>query len=83
MCSSDLDPEYDINTKGNESLNITRNAHTVLRLCKNLGAVKTKNDYVGGIAGKSSLGTITLSQNYGDVTAADGSYAGGIAGSSS
>ncbi len=77
------DPEYDIDTKGNESLNITRNAHTVLRLCKNLGAVKTKNDYVGGIAGKSSLGTITLSQNYGDVTAADGSYAGGIAGSSS
>ena len=76
------DPEYDIDTQGSKSFNITRNAYAVLSLCKNLGNIKVKNDYAGGIAGKAGIGLIKDSQNYGDVASADGSYAGGIAGSS-
>lgn len=76
------DPEADIETYGSRSLNLTRYLWAVVENCKNSGKVVAVKDYAGGVAGKASVGAISASENYGDVTVQDGSYAGGVAGES-
>ncbi len=77
-----LDPEQDLSSDEERTLNITRNAKAVVSNCANEGDIVTKKDYAGGIAGKANLGALIGNQNYGDVGSEDGSYIGGITGSS-
>lgn len=76
-----LDPEKDVDVSGDKTLNITRNASASIHTCRNEGEVRVKNDYAGGIIGKAALGAVIENENYGNIIAADGDYAGGIAGS--
>lgn len=77
-----MDPEEDIDSYGDKSLNMTRHVQAVVRGCRNDGDITVKNDQAGGIVGTARLGAVAGNQNYGDVQAEDGDYAGGIAGSS-
>lgn len=77
-----LDPEQDLESDEEKTLNVTRNARASIQGCLNRGDIQVKSDYAGGIAGRANLGALAMNQNYGDV-AAEGDYAGGIAGSSS
>ncbi|MDO4329997.1 MAG: hypothetical protein Q4C66_11770 [Lachnospiraceae bacterium] len=77
-----LDPEQDLGSDEEKTLNVTRNARASIQGCLNRGDIQVKSDYAGGIAGRANLGALAMNQNYGDV-AAEGDYAGGIAGSSS
>ena len=47
---------------------------------RNDGTVESKKDNAGGIAGYEAVGMITHCENYGNITATDGGYVGGIAG---
>ena len=77
-----MDPEEDIDSYGEKSLNMTRYVQAVVRRCRNDGDVTVKNDQAGGIVGTAKLGMVAGNENYGDVRTEDGDYAGGIAGSS-
>lgn len=78
-----IDPEGDIEQKGDRSLNFIYQSRTVVRSCTNNGEVKSKKDCAGGIAGTMDTGCIINSYGYGNVSSTDGSYVGGIAGKSS
>ncbi len=78
-----LDPEQDLEAEEEKTLNSVRNAKAQVKGCINRGDIQVKNDYAGGIAGKANMGALIQNQNYGDILAEDGSYAGGITGSSS
>ena len=78
----DFDPEDDITLTGAESFRIEQSVKAVVRESRNLGAVKGKKDYVGGIVGKADFGAVVSCESYGAVDSAGGSFAGGIAGSS-
>lgn len=77
-----LDPENDVEIDGDSSLRIDRTAKAVVRGCTNRMDVVATNDYAGGIVGRADAGALNGNYNYGDVTSTNGSYAGGIAGSS-
>ena len=77
-----LDPEQDLEAKEERTLNVTRNIKAIVLECINWEQITVTNDYAGGIAGKANLGALIQNQNYGDITAEDGSYVGGITGSS-
>ncbi len=77
-----LDPEQDLEADEERTLNVTRNMRAIVTGCINRQQIEVKNDYAGGIAGKANLGALIQNQNYGDITAEDGNYAGGITGSS-
>ena len=77
-----LDPEQDLEAEEEKTLNTVRNAKALVKGNINRGDVQVKNDYAGGIAGKANLGALIQNQNYGDILAEDGNYAGGITGSS-
>lgn len=77
-----LDPERDLEVEEERTLNVTRNIRAIVLDCKNQDEITVTNDYVGGIAGKANLGALIQNQNYGDIVAEDGNYAGGITGSS-
>lgn len=77
-----LDPEQDLEAEEERTLNAVRNAKAQIRGSINWGGIQVKNDYAGGIAGKANLGALIQNQNYGDIMAEDGNYAGGITGSS-
>lgn len=77
-----LDPEQDPEAEEERTLNAVRNAKALVKDSINRGDVQVKNDYAGGIAGKANLGALIRNQNYGDILAEDGNYAGGITGSS-
>lgn len=77
-----LDPEQDLEAEEERTLNAVRNAKAQIKGSINRGDIQVKNDYVGGIAGKANLGALIQNQNYGDIVAEDGNYAGGITGSS-
>lgn len=79
----DFDPEDDITLTGAESFDVERTVKAVIRESRNLGAVTGKKDYAGGIVGKADFGAVISCESYGDITSTDGSYVGGIAGSSS
>lgn len=79
---SDLDPEEDVEEIGKESFNFHYETRAILFGCENRGDVTSKRDGAGGIAGRMDLGYILSCQNYGKVESSEGSYIGGIAGSS-
>lgn len=77
-----LDPENDLEIDGDASLRIDRTARAVVRGCTNRMDTVSTNDYAGGIVGRADAGAVSGNFNLGDVEATNGSYAGGIAGSS-
>ncbi len=76
----DFDPEDDLKKLGDKSLNQKYQTKAVLRDAVNYGAIKAKKDYVGGIVGEMSMGSLYDCQAYGTVTSDSGDYVGGIAG---
>lgn len=62
---------------------ITRHVLAAVFASRNTADVTVKGDYAGGIAGRADYGVIAQSENYGDILADEGMYAGGIAGFSS
>lgn len=48
--------------------------------CENVGTVKGKRSYVGGICGRMDLGLITKCRGYGRIASEAGDYVGGITG---
>lgn len=78
-----FDPENDVEIDGDTSLRIDRTARAVVQGCINRMDVVSTNDYAGGIVGRADAGALRGNCNYGDVKTVNGSYAGGIAGSSS
>lgn len=79
---SGLDPELDLEAEEERTLNVTRNMKAIVSSCINRQEIQVKNDYAGGIVGKANLGALIGNQNYGDIVSEDGSFAGGITGSS-
>lgn len=77
------DPEGDIDKVGERSLDFMYQSRTVVRDCVNKGAVTSKKDGAGGIAGSMDTGCIISCTGLGNVKSTDGSYVGGIAGKTS
>ena len=77
----DFDPDTDMTSVGEYSLNFHYQGRALVSECVNSGAVNGRNDYAGGIVGLAELGRITACEGYGAVST-DSSYAGGIVGSS-
>ena len=75
-----MDPEDDISSELSNLELRTYQAKAVVQDCTNLGIIDGKRNCVGGICGKMDMGIILLSHNFGDVSSAEGSYVGGIAG---
>lgn len=80
---NDLDPEDDYHTAGSDSMNFKLKSRVVIRGCANYGEITGKKQGVGGIVGNMEMGSVLSSWNYGNVTAADATCVGGIAGASS
>lgn len=75
-----LDPENDFNLDEYDlSLDFSYKERLVIRQCKNYGSVTGKTDYVGGIAGEMTLGSIMECLSSGQITGS-GTMIGGIAG---
>lgn len=79
---NDLDPEDDFHTAGSDSMNFKLKSRVVIRGCANYGEITGKKQGVGGIVGNMEMGSVLSSWNYGNVTAADATCVGGIAGTS-
>ena len=79
---NDLDPEDDYHTTGSDSMNFKLKSRVVIRGCANYSEVTGKKQGVGGIVGNMEMGSVLSSWNYGNVTAADATGVGGIAGTS-
>ena len=77
-----LDPEQDLDTDQEKTLNTVRQAKATVQGCLNEGDITGKRDYIGGVVGKANMGALISNQNYGDITSANGDYVGGITGSS-
>ncbi len=75
----DFDIDEDVNTVGRHSMDFHYQARALVYDCINRGAVTGKNDYIGGVAGRTHMGQIKACENYGTLDT-DGSYVGGIAG---
>ncbi|MBP0957187.1 MAG: hypothetical protein J5997_07465 [Oscillospiraceae bacterium] len=78
-----FDPEGDIDKVGERSFDFMYQSRTVVRDCVNKGAVTSKKDGAGGIAGSMDTGCIISCTGLGNVKSTDGSYVGGIAGKTS
>ena len=78
----EFDPEDDLKQQGDRSLDVWIQASAVAYQCVNVGAVTAKKDNAGGIAGRMDLGAIDSCENNAPVSSTDGSYVGGVAGSS-
>ena len=79
---NDLDPEDDYHTTGSDSMNFKLKSRVVIRGCANYGEVTGKKQGFGGIVGNMEMGSVLSSWNYGNITAADATGVGGIAGTS-
>ena len=79
---NDLDPEDDYHTTGSNSMNFKLKSRVVIRGCANYGEVTGKKQGFGGIVGNMEMGSVLSSWNYGNITAADATGVGGIAGTS-
>lgn len=79
----DLDPEDDITLNGDRSINFSYNVMDIIENCENSGRITAKKNYCGGIVGKMDMGLVKNSLASGTVSAASGSYVGGIVGYSS
>ena len=78
----DYDPEDDLTTSGDRSLNFRYQAAALTEACVNSGQVTGKKDCVGGIVGRMDLGTVSQCESYTSVESTGGDYVGGIAGAS-
>lgn len=78
----EFDPEDDLTQQGDRSVNFLIQARAAVFRCVNAGPVTSKKDNAGGITGRMDLGRVQSCESYGDVTSTDGSYVGGIAGTS-
>ena len=76
----DYDPEDDLTTSGDRSLNFRYQAAALTEACVNRGDVAGKKDYVGGIVGRMDLGTVSRCESYAPIESSGGDYVGGIAG---
>lgn len=77
-----FDPEGDIETVGERSLDFMYQSKTVVRGCVNYGEVISKKNCAGGIAGYMKTGCLISCAGFGNVSSSDGSFAGGVAGQS-
>ena len=75
----DLDPEEDISTSGDTSLDYVLRVRCIINRCRNEGTVRSRNSCAGGNCGRMELGIILGSENTGTVEAGS-DYCGGIAG---
>lgn len=75
----DLDPETDIKTTGDTSLDYIFRVRCIMDNCTNNGDVDARDSYSGGIAGHMEMGLVADSRNFGDLDSQN-SYVGGIAG---
>ena len=78
----DFDPEDDVVSKGEKSINFLYTTKAVISECVNLGKINARKNCVGGICGKQDLGMITGCLGKGAAASESGNYAGGIAGQS-
>ncbi len=78
----DFDPEGDIETVGERSIDFMYQSKTVVRECVNHGEIIAKRSGAGGIAGSMDTGCLIGCSGFGDVSSQDGSYVGGITGQS-
>ena len=76
----DYDPEDDLTTSGDRSLDFHYQAAALTEGCVNNGQVTGKKDYIGGIVGRMDLGTVSRCESYVPVESSGGDYVGGIAG---
>lgn len=77
-----FDPEGDIETVGERSLDFMYQSKTVVRDCVNYGEIISKKNCAGGIAGYMKTGCLISCAGFGNVSSTDGSFAGGVAGQS-
>lgn len=80
---TDMESEFTIHKMGAKSMNQTGTEKATILDCINDGDITVKNDYAGGIAGRSDRGAAIACKNYGNIETMDGSYTGGIMGKSS
>lgn len=78
----DFDPEGDIETIGERSIDFMYQTKTVVRDSVNYGEIVSKKNCAGGIAGYMKTGCLISCAGLGNVSSGDGSYAGGVAGQS-
>lgn len=78
----DQESEFAVEEIGDKSLKYDRLARATIWGCSNFGEISVKNSYAGGIVGRSDIGAVIHSNNFGAVETVDGDYAGGIAGRS-
>lgn len=79
---NDLDPEDDLSTIGNTSLNFSLKTRALVYRCTNRGIVRAKKQAAGGVAGQSILGAVISCENYGHLDSKDAAWVGGIVGTS-
>ena len=79
---TDFDRDEDLNRVGSYSLEYDYLARALAVSCVNSGEVTAQRDYAGGVVGRAFLGQVYGCESYGPVASTDGSYVGGIAGSS-
>ena len=72
----DYDPEDDLTTSGDRSLDFHYQAAALTEGCVNTGEVTGKKDYVGGIVGRMDLGTVSQCESYAPVESTGGDYVG-------
>ncbi len=63
------EPEEDVDSIGDRSLNMVREMRATVALCKNTSDVRTKGDCAGGIVGRAVSGALVRNENYGDINA--------------
>lgn len=78
----DNDDDDEDEDEDDDSNSITRHVMAAVFMSVNTGSVTVKGSYVGGVVGRAEYGLINSCENYGDILADGGNYAGGIAGRS-
>lgn len=78
----DFDKESDVTSLKDSGINASYLTKCVLRDDRNYGDIRSQKNYSGGICGRQDMGTILNCGSYSRVTATEGNYVGGVAGSS-
>lgn len=76
------DPEEDFSMSEGLWVDTTALFRAIIMTASNSGSITVKNEYVGGAVGRCDVGAVYKTENAAAVTALNGSYCGGIAGSS-
>lgn len=79
---NDMDPEKDLNTLGDFSINMEGSLRAVILRCENRGNVSVKRVNAGGIVGYMFLGLAKDCLNTGSAGGENAQFVGGIAGKS-